>query len=202
MFVKRLEELVQLVKECVYTTHEGVIEEESALQLAHSLLHDTEEAKGIVYVIGNGGSAGIASHFCTDLLKALGIPASTLVDSNLLTCIGNDLGYENVFSKPLQTLMHSQDLLVAISSSGKSPNIINAADVAREKGAKVITLSGFANNNPLRTKGDLNFWLKASDYGLVETGHFSLLHTIVDSWKDRKMASYKSLLQSMMTHAH
>lgn len=184
MFVKRSEEVTALIKTCEYTTEEGLIDRERALSRAHTFLREVCEKKGVVYIIGNGGSAGIASHFCTDLLKARQIPASTLVDSNLLTCIGNDLGYENVFSTQLETLMRPHDLLVAISSSGKSRNILNAADVAKERGAKVITLSGFSEYNPLRSKGDLNFWLNAQDYGLVETGHFSLLHTISDTWQE------------------
>jgi D-sedoheptulose 7-phosphate isomerase len=182
MFLKRLEELSELIHKCAYTTRTLALDHEEALQLASSLLSRTQEKQGTVYVIGNGGSAGIASHFCVDLLKNLEIRASTLVDSNVLTAIGNDCGYEHVFSLPLERLMQSKDLLVAISSSGKSPNIIRAVRAAQEKGATVLTLSGFLACNPLRQLGDLNFWLDRSDYGLVETGHFFLLHTLVDSW--------------------
>lgn len=131
-------------------------------------------------MIGNGGSAGIASHFHTDLVKTLKIPAQTLYDANLMTCLGNDYGYEHIFSSSLQLVMRPQDLLVAISSSGKSPNILNAAKTAREKKAGLFTLSGFAEDNPLRQIGDLNYYINIADYGLVETGHFFLLHTIID----------------------
>ena len=141
--------------------------------------------EGIVYVIGNGGSAGIASHFCTDLLRTLKIASATLTDASALTCFANDFGFENVYKMPLQKNLKSHDLLVAISSSGKSQNIIEAVKLAKEKKTAVMSFSGFDPNNPLRKLGDLNFWLDSHDYGLVEMGHFFLLHTIVDTCKIR-----------------
>ncbi len=182
MFLKRFGELKEIVGHGVYTNRTEVIPQETSLLLAHQLLKQTKERKGLVYVIGNGGSAGIASHFCTDLLRTLEIPAATLVDSNVVTCFANDYGYENVYSLQLTQKLRSNDLLVAISSSGRSTNIINAAAVAAEKDVSVITLSGFSHENPLRRMGDLNFWLDSCDYGLVETGHFFLLHTIIDTF--------------------
>jgi D-sedoheptulose 7-phosphate isomerase len=183
MFVERIKQVLHVIENAEYTKEGRTISQQECLALAHYLLFSTKANKGCVYIIGNGGSTGIASHFCTDLLKALYIPAQTLFDSNLLTCIGNDLGYEYVFSKQLSILMKENDLLVAISSSGQSPNILNAIDIATQIGSKTITLSGFSNENPLRTKGFLNMYLPACDYGIVETGHFSLLHTLVDTWK-------------------
>ena len=85
--------------------------------------------------------------------------------------------------------MREDDLLVAISSSGRSENILNACRVAEEKRGRVITLSGFSSKNPLRGMGDLNFWIDAKDYGLVETAHFFLLHTIIDSLSSCKRRS-------------
>jgi D-sedoheptulose 7-phosphate isomerase len=149
----------------------------------HFLLQQVNKVEGITYVIGNGGSAGIASHFSTDLLRTLKLSSATLSDSNMLTCFANDFGYENVYKIPLLRNLRSHDLLVAISSSGKSQNIIDAVQVAKEKKVSVITLSGFSAHNPLRRLGDLNFWLNSNDYGLVETGHFFLLHTVVDTCK-------------------
>lgn len=184
MLLKRLQELHDLVKSCEYTAKGKNLTASEAIEGAHQLLIDAKNQIGIVYVIGNGGSAGIASHFCIDLLKTLQIPAQTLYDSNSMTCFSNDLGYEQIFSAPLKSLIQPRDLLVAISSSGKSPNILNGVKVAREKGAKIISLSGFASSNPLRNSGDLNFWLDRADYGLVEMGHFFLLHTIIDLWKN------------------
>jgi len=171
------------VSSCSYTAGSNrPIPEEEALRSFKARIRTTAARQGIVYVIGNGGSAGIASHFSNDLMKACGIPSQTLYDSNLMTCLSNDIGYENVFSYPLQKLLKPQDLLVAISSSGKSPNILKAAEVALTRSAPLVTLSGFSSENPLRSMGELNFWIGRMDYGLVEAAHFFLLHTVIDLW--------------------
>ncbi|WP_194847350.1 SIS domain-containing protein [Candidatus Neptunochlamydia vexilliferae] len=179
MFEKRFSELSNVIQNCVYSS-DTLLNQNEALDLFHKMLQET---KGTAFVIGNGGSAGIASHFAIDLLNALKVPAQTLYDSNVMTCISNDYGYEEVFSRPLDLLLKKEDLLICISSSGSSQNILNGAAVAKEKGSPVITLSGFEPDNPLRTLGNLNFYLPVMDYGLVEMGHFFLLHTIIDSWK-------------------
>jgi D-sedoheptulose 7-phosphate isomerase len=183
MFSNRLSDLNSALRSCVYTDREQILSEQSALELFHRILAETAAKQGIVYVIGNGGSAGIASHFSNDLMKALQIPSQTLYDSNLMTCLANDIGYENVFSYQLERLIKPADLLVAISSSGKSPNILKAVEVSLARSAAVITLSGFKKENPLRTQGNLNFWIDRCDYGLVETAHFFLLHTVIDLWQ-------------------
>lgn len=182
MFLKRLEDFAASLRTACYTSSQASLTEEKAFLKAHTLLCEAREREGIVYVIGNGGSAGIASHFSNDLMKALQIPSQTLYDSNLMTCLANDLGYENVFSYPLQQILKEKDLLVAISSSGQSRNILNAAQVAKEKGTPLLTLSGFRSTNPLRPLGELNVWIDRLDYGLVESAHFFWLHTLVDLW--------------------
>lgn len=182
MFVERLQELNSIVQKGEYTTQKGKVNEAEALKMAHFLLFQVSQQRGKVYVIGNGGSAGIASHFCVDLLRTLNLSAATLTDSNSLTCFANDFGYENVFSMPLERNLRDHDLLVAISSSGRSPNILKGVQVATQKKVSVMTLSGFESDNPLRQMGDLNFWLNSMDYGIVETGHFFLLHTLIDTY--------------------
>ncbi|MCB1110550.1 MAG: SIS domain-containing protein, partial [Chlamydiia bacterium] len=179
MFSKRFSELQNVVSQCEYTSPDHTLSEAQALQLFHAFLMQTQEKDGTVFVIGNGGSAGIASHFAIDLLNALKIPAQTLYDSNVMTCISNDYGYEQIFSRPLDLLLKPNDLLVCISSSGNSQNILNGAAIARTKDIPIITLSGFEPHNPLRSQGDLNLYLPVIDYGLVEMGHFFLLHTII-----------------------
>jgi D-sedoheptulose 7-phosphate isomerase len=134
-----------------------------------------------VYLVGNGGSSGIVSHGAVDFLNACGFKAHAITDNSLLTCIANDYGYENVFSQPLSTLLDEGDIVIAISSSGNSMNIVNACKMARSKGAKVIGFSGFKSDNKLRTEGDYNFWLNDSHYGRVEIGHSLLLHYITDN---------------------
>ena len=193
MFSSRFQDLAEAVDSAVYSTHKAAILEEEALQMAQDMLANIPGQNGIIYVIGNGGSAGIASHFSTDLMKALHLPSQTLYDSNLMTCLSNDWGYEHVFSYPLEKLLKPNDLLVAISSSGKSSNILEAVRQALTKNATVITFSGFLETNPLRKMGHLNFWINRCDYGLVETSHFFLLHTIIDLWNKNTLLKYANI---------
>lgn len=137
-------------------------------------------AGGRLYLVGNGGSAGVASHAVTDFLNVAKLRATTLHEPSLLTCMANDFGYEVAFSRVLATLASAGDVLVAISSSGQSANIRNAAAEMRKLGGKVVTLSGFKRDNPLRALGDVNLWLDSSDYGMVEIGHQFLLHNVAD----------------------
>lgn len=137
-------------------------------------------AGGTVFFIGNGGSAGIASHMAIDFTKNGGIRALAFNDGAYLTCLGNDLGFERVFAKPLEMHARPGDVLIAISSSGRSANILNGVEAARARGCSVITFSGFGAENPLRGRGDLNFYLASNEYGFVEIGHLALIHTILD----------------------
>ena len=101
-------------------------------------------------------------------------------DASALTCLGNDLGYQNVFAKQLEFHAHAGDLLIAISSSGCSPNILAAVAAARTANVGVVTFSGFGRDNELRRAGDLNFYVRSSEYGFVEVAHLSLCHAILD----------------------
>jgi len=130
--------------------------------------------------IGNGAGAGIASHMATDFTKNGGMRALAFNDGAMLTCFGNDLGYDQVFAKAIE--MHGQpgDVLVAISASGRSPNILNGVAAARRRGAHVVTFSGFAADNPLRRLGDWNLYVPAGEYGPVEVAQQALIHAILD----------------------
>lgn len=182
MFTTRIEGLKDLIQNSTYSAGKEILDETRTLRFIHSLLLKVKDENRSVYIIGNGGSAGIASHFCIDLLNVIKLRAYTLYDTNVMTCMSNDYGYEEIYSRPLQTYLQEDDLLVAISSSGSSKNILKACHVAKEKNANIITLSGFLSSNPLRDMGEINLWVDAQDYGLVESAHFFLLHTIVDSW--------------------
>ena len=133
-----------------------------------------------IMLIGNGGSMGIASHCAIDLTKNCGIAAIAFSDASALTCVSNDLGYECVFSRQIEVHSKKGDLLIAISSSGESPNILKGVDIARSIGCEVVTLSGFESQNSLRRKGDINFYVSSSKYGMVEITHLALLHAIID----------------------
>ncbi|MBX4904767.1 SIS domain-containing protein [Rhizobium bangladeshense] len=152
----------------------------TAMSEAMQLARATHEAGRKIIFIGNGGSAAIASHMATDYFKNGGLRAMAMNDGATLTCLSNDLGYENVFAKQIEMHANEGDLLVAISSSGKSESITKAVRTAREKGGAVITLSGFASGNPLRSLGDLNFYVASDQYGYVEIAHLAICHAILD----------------------
>ena len=133
-----------------------------------------------IMFIGNGGSAAISSHMAIDYLKNGGLRTMALNDAATLTALGNDLGYDRVFAGQLELHALPGDLLVAISSSGSSANILKAVDVARTKECGIITFSGFSEENPLRRCGDLNFYIRSGQYGFVEVGHLALCHASFD----------------------
>ena len=130
--------------------------------------------------IGNGGSSTIASHMAEDFSKAADIRALAFNDPAFLTCLGNDLGFEQVFAKQIDLFAKEGDVLVAISSSGNSQNILNAALVARQRDCTIVTLSGFESSNRLRGLGDYNIYVPNSEYGFVEITHSAVCHAILD----------------------
>lgn len=133
-----------------------------------------------VILVGNGGSAAIASHVAVDLTKAARVRAINFNEADLITCFGNDYGYENWMGKALEFYGDSGDVAVIISSSGQSQNVVIGAKTARDLGLHVVTLSGFHSDNPLRALGDLNLWVKSESYNVVETTHQSWLLAVID----------------------
>ena len=162
---------------------------EPALQLALDRILKTRQTQGKIIFIGNGGSAAIASHQAVDLWKNGGIRAIAFNDASLLTCISNDYGYEHVFEKPVEMFAEPSDVLIAISSSGRSQNILRAVDMARSKGCSIITMSGFRSDNPLSRKGNLNFYVPSESYGFVEISHLALCHYLADLVMAQKEAA-------------
>lgn len=152
-----------------------------AIEQVTSLILRLADRKHKAIFIGNGASAAISSHIATDLWKNAGVKAMAFNDSSLLTCISNDLGYDHVFEKPIEMFADPEDVLMAISSSGQSENILRAASAAKNKGLKLVTFSGFAEQNPLRKLGDVNFYVPAANYGFVEIVHLSICHCLVDT---------------------
>jgi len=145
-----------------------------------ALCRDVQSSGRKLMFIGNGGSASIASHMATDFMKNGRVRATAFNDPMFLTCLSNDLGYERVFEFQIDGHGEAGDLLIAISSSGKSSNILNGVAAARRKKSKVVTLSGFKSANSLRDMGDLNFYVPSGEYGVVELLHCSLVHCALD----------------------
>lgn len=144
-----------------------------------------KQRRSQLFFVGNGGSSAIASHMTADFMKNGGMRTYSLYDNAMLTCMGNDYGYEYVFSKPLEYLLQPDDLLVAISSSGNSLNIVNAINVAKSKNAKVVTFTGFKPNNIVKQMGDINVYVPCEKYGMVESIHNLILQQIVDEIMER-----------------
>ena len=146
-----------------------------------NILVETNKNNQKIMIFGNGGSAAIASHVSVDLTKNANIRAVNFNEADLITCFANDYGYERWIEKAIDFYADNKDILILISSSGKSPNMINACKTARSKKiSKIITFSGHDKNNPLSKLGDINFWINSKAYNFVENTHQVWLLTIVD----------------------
>lgn len=154
-----------------------------------SSIIDSMEAlhgKGKIYIIGNGGSAATASHMANDLSGGLKLrdirsfDVESLTDnSSVCTAIANDVGYENIFYAQLKNKITSNDMLIAISCSGNSDNIVKAVEYAKQESATVVGLTGFSGGK-LKTLCDISYHInsKNGEYGLVEDLHMILDHII------------------------
>ena len=153
------------------------------------LLVDTftkhKEHNSQLFFIGNGGSSAIASHMTAYYMKNGGMNTYSLYDNAVTTCMGNDYGYEYIFSRPLDFLSREGDLLVDISSSGNSQNIINAIETACVKHASIITFTGFEADNKVQQMGEINVYVPCKKYGIVESIHYLILQQIVDVIMER-----------------
>lgn len=136
-------------------------------------------AKRVIF-IGNGGSNAICSHMMEDYMKIAAKQTLSFTDAALITCFANDYGYENAMAEWVNFSFQPGDILVAISSSGESPNILNAVQKHRKSGGRIVTLSGFESDNSLSKLGDINFNTPGRNYGIVECFHQVILHAILD----------------------
>lgn len=136
-----------------------------------------------IVILGNGGSSAIASHRALDYTNALGKQARTLDSTAMMSCYANDFGWSQTFKLFLERNSDSDTLVILISSSGNSENILNCAQYCVERDLTMITLSGFSVSNKLITeyadKSALSFHVNSSDYGVVECLHDVILHSVV-----------------------
>ena len=140
-----------------------------------NLVTDTHRRGRKIIFAGNGASAAISSHAAVDFTKAAGIRAVNFNEADLITCFANDFGYDRWIEKALDFYADSGDLVTLISSSGRSPNVVRAAEHARAKGLTVVGLTGFEPDNPLRQLADLDLW-----YNVIETTHQTWLLLVCD----------------------
>lgn len=154
---------------------------EDSLNEAITLLKGTKGTRSTIFLIGNGGSSAIAEHMAIDFTKNAGLRAMAISGSPILTTFSNDYGYEKVFQKAIENFSSEGDILIAISSSGTSKNILNACKAAKAKKMKIVTFSGFSVDNPLKKEGNINFWVDSKAFGYVELIHNLLIHYINDA---------------------
>jgi D-sedoheptulose 7-phosphate isomerase len=149
-----------------------------------------------VFTFGNGGSASTASHMAADLSKNTIGPnmrrfrIMSLNDNmSLVTALANDLGYENMFAEQLQNLIHPGDVLIAISGSGNSPNVLRAIEYAQSRSAEAAALLGFDGGKAAEL-ADLSVLVDSHDYGVVEDAHLIINHILVEYFRERLAAEH------------
>lgn len=152
--------------------------------------------------VGNGASATISSHAATDFTQHAGVRAIAFNDHSLITAFGNDYGYENWVAQALEVYADSGDVIVLISSSGKSPNIVNAAAYAREHGLQVVSFSGFLPDNPLRSMGSPSFWADSCAYNVVESVHLIWVLTVANLLEKQDVDGLSFVKQRLAEHYH
>ena len=133
-----------------------------------------------IILAGNGGSAALSSHVAVDFTKTTKIRATNFNEADLITCFANDYGYENWLSQALKSYAKKNDLVILVSSSGQSKNMINAANFCKKQKISLITFTGFSKTNNLRKLGKINFWCDSKSYNKVEMTHHVWLLMIVD----------------------
>ena len=156
------------------------IVDHSVLRNIASKIRSVGSSGGKVIIAGNGGSAAMASHVSVDLTKTACIRSTNFNEADLITCFSNDYGYKKVFSKSLEFYADKGDIVIIISSSGRSKNLIEAAKFCKRNKIKLFTFTGFSKSNPLRKMGNINLWANSKAYNIVENIHQIWLLSIVD----------------------
>ena len=145
------------------------------------ILETVHDNGGKTMAMGNGASASISSHISTDLSKGAGIRTVNFNDANLITALSNDYGYENWMAKAVEMYGESGDIVILVSSSGRSKNVVKAANIAKEMDIKIVTFSGFKEDNPLKQTGDINLWVDSKAYNIIENIHMIWLTAVCDA---------------------
>jgi len=145
------------------------------------ILETVHDNGGKTMAMGNGASASISSHISTDLSKGAGIRTVNFNDANLITALSNDYGYENWMAKAVEMYGESGDIVILVSSSGRSKNVVKAANIAKEMDIKIVTFSGFKEDNPLKQTGDINLWVDSKAYNIIENMHMIWLTAVCDA---------------------
>ena len=184
-YMSYLEDLHNALNHMIVTDREArELTQEHGLTEWCRMCHEAKLAERTMYFVGNGASATMASHMAADFSKNCECRAMAFNDIAMITAVSNDIHYDDCFAVPLARFASHGDILITLSSSGNSPNVIKAIDCARCIKMKVVTVSGMNPDNRSRNMGDLNFWISAVTYGLVEASHQALLHCWLDTFLD------------------
>ena len=149
------------------------------IKMKKMLLEVKNNGKKVI-IAGNGGSAAMASHATVDFMKQGGIRTINFNEYDLITCFANDYGYDNWIAKALEFYADKGDLVILISSSGSSQNMLKAAKTAKHLGLSIITFSGFMKDNLLEKEGEINFWVDSKAYNIIENTHLIWLLMVCD----------------------
>jgi D-sedoheptulose 7-phosphate isomerase len=168
------------------------IKDQNNLIIKLNKIYKSIKKNNKIIIYGNGGSASNAIHFCTDITKILNKKSITFDNANLITCYSNDYGFDNFVKQSINSHFIKNDIVILISSSGESQNIIEAAKFCIKKKIKLITLSAFNFNNKLKrlNKNGINFYINTKSYNISEISHLIILLLSIDLFKGKKY--YKS----------
>lgn len=165
----------------------ALIEQKMSSQIEETvaLLVDTFKRGGKLMVMGNGGSAADAQHFVAEIvgrfkMERSALPAIALsTDTSILTAIGNDYGFDKVFSRQVEALAMPGDVVVGISTSGNSPNVLQALELARQKGCRTVGLLG-KDGGSIKNVCDISLVVPSNDTPRVQEGHITIIHIVCD----------------------
>jgi len=181
-FMNYVDSVSSVLKEMIVTDRSGnSMSADEGLVRWCDMTRKLQQGNRTMYFVGNGASAMMASHMAADASKNGEIRSQAFNDVALMTAVSNDIAYKECFAMPLKRFAEPGDVLVTISSSGNSPNVIRGIETAMELKLHVVTVSGMKSDNRSRQMGDLNFYVPADTYGVVEAAHQVLLHC----WLDR-----------------
>jgi D-sedoheptulose 7-phosphate isomerase len=155
------------------------------------LLEKVRVAGKKVIFAGNGGSAALASHCAVDFAKSARIRAVNFNEASLITCLANDYGYERWLEEALRIHADDGDMVILISSSGRSPNMIRAAEYSNARELLLVTFTGWEPDNRLRSLGQLNFWVPSRVYNIIEMTHHIWLLAVCDLLMEKEVAFVK-----------
>lgn len=180
------EDIKEALNQLIATDGNGnVLDTDEALEKWVDVCEEKRRERGMFFFCGNGASATMAEHMSHDCFQNADFLTQTCSETSHITAISNDVSYEDVFAYRIGKMLKETDMLITISSSGNSPNVIKAIKTAKELGVFVVTVSGKKEDNQSRKLGDLNFYVPLETYGMVESAHAVLLHCWLDMYLDK-----------------